>query len=634
MRTIPFIKYTAYGNNFIIVDEIVEPVFSETEKSDFSYQATNICFGIGSDNFLVIQPCRPEILLDINNTRRYWRKIPDSNRADFIFRMFEPDGEEAFCCGNGLMCVANYLYHQYGIDSARIMTEIPFATPNVITIGTKSDEAVNWASLGFPKRVPSEIVNPSAIKPYNEHIDYVEKIEINFRKHDLKPFANATLLSLSGYLVFTGEPHLVVFINDGFSLPELAQTIFSLNISNKAKAPNVTNRINFGSWLVNHIGSYINKHYPDLFPAGLNINFVRIHKESEEVEYRCFERGINRETMACGTGALASAYVVRSLGFLSKTQLNILPHKYGWYEPKARIKVEESESGWLLQGNPVKLLDGNFQRNANLNPYRKSNNTDILCQHLFKALEQQEFILYFQPQIKLPNSHIIGAEALLRWHSKTFGMVMPEKFLHFLENTNRIISIGEWILREACLQAKGWHENMFPGLGVAVNISRQQFVDKSLPNTVAKVLYETGLDPQYLELEITEELLVNDIAKATRRLHELKELGVRLAIDDFGAGFSSLSYLKEFPIDRLKIDRSFVKNITLDPRDKAATMAIVSLANSLNLNVTAEGVETKAQRVLLQNMGCNEMQGYLFSRPLPSRSYYRWLQGKDAVLLD
>ena len=634
MRSIPFTKYTVYGNNFVIVDEIVEPVFREAEKSDFSYQATNICFGIGSDNFLVIQPCRPEILIDINSTRRYWRKIPDSNRADFIFRMFEPDGEEAFCCGNGLMCVANYLYHRYGIDSARIMTEIPFATPNVITIGTESDEATNWAGLGYPKRVPEEIVNPSAVKPYNEHIDFIDEIKINFRKHDLEPFADTASLTLSGYLIFTGEPHLVVLIDDGFSLSELAQTIFTLNTSDKAETTKVNHRINFGSWLVNHIGSYINKHYPDLFPAGLNINFARIDKESGEVEYRCFERGINRETLACGTGALATAYVVRSLQLLSKKQIYILPHKYRWYEPEARIKVDESEDGWLLHSNPIKLLDGNFQRKPAPNPYRKSNKMDTLRRHLFKALEQNEFILYFQPQIKLPGNQNTGAEALLRWHSEIFGMVTPEKFLYLVENTSRIVSIGEWVLREACLQARSWHENLRPGLGIAVNLSRQQFIDRYLPNTVAKILDETGLDPQYLELEITEELLVNDIRKATHRLYELKELGVRLAIDDFGAGFSSLSHLKEFPIDRLKIDQSFVKNITFDSRDKAATLAIVSLANSLNLNVTAEGVETKAQRILLQDMGCHEMQGYLFSRPLPSRSYYCWLQEQEAIALD
>ena len=634
MKTIPFTKYTVYGNNFVIVDEIAEPVFCEAEKSDFSYQATNICFGIGSDNFLVIQPCRPEILIDINSTRRYWKKIPDSSRADFIFRMFEPDGEEAFCCGNGLMCVANYLYNQYGIDSARIMTEIPFATPNVITIGTKSDEATNWASLGYPKRVPSEIVNPSAIKPYSEHIDYIEEIKINFRKHDLKPFTNTTSITLSGYLVFTGEPHLVIFIDNGFSLPELAQTIFTLNTPNNAESTAVKNRINFGSWLVNHIGCYINKHYPDFFPAGLNVNFVRIDKKSEKVEYRCFERGINRETLACGTGALATAFVVRNLQLLSKTQLNVLPHTYGWYESEAHIKVDESENGWVLQGNPVKLLNGCFQRNIAPNPYRKSNKTDELRQLLFKALEQNEFVLYFQPQIKLPEHHNTGAEALLRWHSERFGMVTPEKFLYLLENTSRIVSVGEWVLRKACLQARDWHENLLPGLGVAVNLSRQQFIDRYLPSTVARILDETGLDPQYLELEITEELLVNDIAKATRRLHELKELGVQLAIDDFGVGFSSLSHLKEFPIDRLKIDQSFVKNITSDLRDKAATLAIVSLANSLNLKVTAEGVETKAQRVLLQKMGCNEMQGHLFSRPLPSVSFHRWLQEQEAVALD
>ena len=360
MNKISFTKYTSYGNNFVLIDESKEQVLSESEKSDFSYQATNTCFGIGSDNLIVIQPCQPETLVSINRSHHYWDDIPDSTSADFIFRMFEPSGEEAYSCGNGLMCIAHHLYHQHGIQSARIMTEIPFSIPSVISIGTNFHSKSSWANMGYPRRMPEKIITPSVAEPYNKRIDFIKTIRIDFRKNDLKPFSNKTSFSLSGYLIFTGEPHLIIFPEECLSLSNLSDAIFSFSSFNEKGSEYLEKRVNFGTWLVHHIGSYINKHYRETFPFGINVNFARTCAESNTIEYRCFERGIYRETLACGTGAVAVSYITKHLNIFTAKVINVLPHRCLWHRPDARFLVEEDERGWLLNGIPTMLFNGTF----------------------------------------------------------------------------------------------------------------------------------------------------------------------------------------------------------------------------------------------------------------------------------
>ena len=363
MNTVSFVKYTSYGNNFVIVDETQTPALSEFEKSRFAYQATNIHYGVGSDNFLVIQPCTPEALKAINREHHYWVKPPDAVKADFIFRMFEPDGEEAFCCGNGLMCIAAYLFRRYGIESTRIMTEIPTASPKIISIGTDDKTGTNWANMGHPRRMPATMADPAAVRPHSDIIDTVEDIEITFRTHDLAPFSQERSLKISGYLVFTGEPHMVVFSETGMSVKELQNLFFirsSRNPSDKPKTSNAEKRVSFGSWLVHHIGTYVNKHYASIFPAGMNINFVRMDTDANAIEYRCFERGIFRETLACGTGALAVSFVNRRLNLLNADRITVWPHRCRWEEPEAQLVVRETTSGWFLYGNPLMLFEGKF----------------------------------------------------------------------------------------------------------------------------------------------------------------------------------------------------------------------------------------------------------------------------------
>jgi len=357
MKKISFVKYTCYGNNFVIVDDTLTRSFTESEMSRFAYEATNSHFGIGSDNLLVIQRLDNETLNDIRRERGYWRELPDPQGAKFIFRMFEPNGEEAFSCGNGLMCVAAYLTHRYGIHSTRIMTEIPFSAPRAITIG--SADGCSWASLDKPRRVPPELADLTMREPVDEAIDLVTNLEVHFRSHDLAPYTDAETLGLSGYLVLTGEPHLVIFPEKGFSEAELVGTVFDYSV--KIRDPRKGyRRANFGSWLINRIGSYINTHYLDQFPAGLNINFARVHDDSGVIEYRCFERGINRETLACGTGALAVAYTAQYLSLVRAKTIRVLPHQCRRYQPEAEIELHERDYGWLLNGHPLMLVDGTF----------------------------------------------------------------------------------------------------------------------------------------------------------------------------------------------------------------------------------------------------------------------------------
>lgn len=235
---------------------------------------------------------------------------------------------------------------------------------------------------------------------------------------------------------------------------------------------------------------------------------------------------------------------------------------------------------------------------------------------LRRALEANEFRLHYQPQIDLNQGHIIGMEALLRWHHPQWGMIMPAEFISLAEETGLIVPIGEWALRTACAQLRAWHDADLPRIIVSVNLSSRQFMQVNLIDRVTQVLQETELEARYLELEITESLLMRDVEGAVTILGAFKAMGLHLAIDDFGTGYSSLNYLKRFPIGRLKIDRSFVRDVTTNPDDAAIAQAVIALAHSLGLEVLAEGVETEAQLAFLRSKRCHQMQGYYFSSPL------------------
>ena len=237
---------------------------------------------------------------------------------------------------------------------------------------------------------------------------------------------------------------------------------------------------------------------------------------------------------------------------------------------------------------------------------------------LRNALERDEFVLHYQPQVDLASGEIVGMEALIRWQHPEMGMVAPNRFIGVAEETGLIVQIGAWVMRAACQQNQDWQDAGLGKLRVAVNLSARQFGAANLIADIRSVLAETGLAPNCLEIELTESLFMSDVTLAVELLHAMKALGINLSIDDFGTGYSSLSYLSRFPIDVLKIDRSFVAEITRDSNDAAIVASIIALAHNLKLAVIAEGVETEEQLDYLRRHGCDEMQGYYFSRPLPA----------------
>jgi EAL domain-containing protein (putative c-di-GMP-specific phosphodiesterase class I) len=232
------------------------------------------------------------------------------------------------------------------------------------------------------------------------------------------------------------------------------------------------------------------------------------------------------------------------------------------------------------------------------------------------AIDRGELFLVYQPQVNIASGRVTGLEALLRWQHPELGLVMPDKFIHIAESSGLMISIGEWVLRSACLQIKKWQDEGFLAVPVAVNVSAMQFRHKGFHELIKQVLFETEVAPQYIELELTESLLLSNADVTFNVLQRLKDMGLKLVIDDFGTGYSSLSYLRHFPVTKLKIDRSFIQDVGSDPDAAAIASLIISMSQSLNLKVIAEGVENETQLAFLREHNCDEFQGYYFSRPL------------------
>jgi diguanylate cyclase (GGDEF)-like protein len=245
---------------------------------------------------------------------------------------------------------------------------------------------------------------------------------------------------------------------------------------------------------------------------------------------------------------------------------------------------------------------------------------------LRRALERKEFLLHYQPKVDIASGRITGIEALVRWRQRATELIPPAQFIALAEETGLIVPIGAWVLETACARNQSWRKQGLPPLRMAVNLSARQFAHENLLPDVARALDETGLDPAALEFEITESMVMRDPEGAVKLLSRLKDMGVYLSIDDFGTGYSSLSYLKRFPLDSVKIDGSFIRDIPGNADDAAITRAIIAMAHSLRLKVIAEGVETEEQLSFLREHGCDEMQGYHFSKPLPEDAFLRLLQ--------
>ncbi len=246
---------------------------------------------------------------------------------------------------------------------------------------------------------------------------------------------------------------------------------------------------------------------------------------------------------------------------------------------------------------------------------------------LRRALEREEFVVFYQPKLNIHSRKILGAEALVRWKHPKRGLVPPGVFLNAAIDTGLIRSMDEWVLREACRQVKAWEMAGLPAITISANVSNSLFHGRTLPSTVADALRDSGLNPSQLELELTESIAMRDVEASVTMLEGLRTMGVRLSIDDFGTGYSSLSYLQRFPLSRLKIDQSFVRDLLTNENNVKITRAIIAMAHSLNLSVLAEGVETEGQLARLREEGCDEVQGYLFSRPVCAEDFEKLLRG-------
>jgi diguanylate cyclase (GGDEF)-like protein len=237
---------------------------------------------------------------------------------------------------------------------------------------------------------------------------------------------------------------------------------------------------------------------------------------------------------------------------------------------------------------------------------------------LRKAIENNELALHYQPQVSISTGQIVGMEALLRWKHPHKGFISPTAFIPVAEETGLIISIGEWVINEACKQGAEWEKQGYKPVTISVNLSAKQLREERLNDIIARILHETGMNPRYLGLELTESAIIIEPERALARLQSIKSLGIKLSMDDFGTGYSSLSYLKKFPLDTLKIDQSFIHDLATNNEDASLVKAIISMAHSLGMDVIAEGVEQQDQMEFLSINDCDIIQGYLFSRPLPA----------------
>ncbi|BBO99726.1 putative bifunctional diguanylate cyclase/phosphodiesterase [Sulfuriferula nivalis] len=302
--------------------------------------------------------------------------------------------------------------------------------------------------------------------------------------------------------------------------------------------------------------------------------------------------------------------------------------------------VDGMDTTILLKNAETAMYHAKSEGRNNFQFYAEQMNASALQRLMFesnlrRALERNEFILHYQPQIYLESGQIFGVEALLRWQHPQRGLIPPSEFIPLLEETGLIIPVGEWIFRTVAAQIKEWQNTNSSILRVAVNLSAVQFRQAGLGEMIVSIMNEVGLDcaSGCLEVELTESLVMKDVEGTISVLQMLHDVGMTISIDDFGTGYSSLSYLKRFPIDTLKIDQSFVRNLTIDQNDVAIVTAIIALGHGLKLRVIAEGVETVEQMECLRAMNCDEMQGYLFSKPVPADEVTRLLQQGGEYLL-
>lgn len=367
-------------------------------------------------------------------------------------------------------------------------------------------------------------------------------------------------------------------------------------------------------------------------PAIIAINTITRREFAEVNDSFCRDLGYSRDEAVSPNGLDLKLWVDREehnhVFDMVSAEGGIFNHEVKWRTKSGLIRnVELSAELISFNGEPHILFVGSDIterkhaeiRNGFISAPKgdpKASEQLILENRLYYAVEQKELIVYYQPKVNINTGELIGTEALLRWSSPELGWIMPNQFIPIAEQTGLIIPIGEWVMRSACAQNQVWIEAGLSQSRVAVNISLHQVQQPDFVSVVERVLWETKLHPRFLELEITETAMMQDIKHTRRVLGQLKDMGITITIDDFGMGYTSLSYLKELPCQSLKVDRYFVKDLVVNPYDRAIASALLALGRGLNLSVVAEGIETKEQMQCLKSLGCEEGQGFFFSTPL------------------
>jgi len=356
MRTtpVPFDKYTSFGNNFLIIDETANPLPGDSERASLARWLLDGAFGLGgTDNVLYLTR------LDRNTAAGsvVATENPATGAADFEFRIFEHDGAETLSCGNGLLCTAAFLNARYGHRNAVVLTEVPTGDPRPVRLGTGEREGTTWINVGEPRPAPAELFNRTEPPP-SSRIDHVTGIEVPLPAEAAWAGSLPPVLPLSGYLTFTGEPHLALI--SGHGLPEELEKV--LFIEPGGQGPELIGRppapeVRATLALVDHLGRHVNDTYRHLFPQGVHLNFAR-RLPAGAVEYRTYERAIDRETLACGSGVIAMAFVLRALGLTSGESTRFRPHRCRWFVPDAELVVTSGADGWSLTGMPLLVAHG------------------------------------------------------------------------------------------------------------------------------------------------------------------------------------------------------------------------------------------------------------------------------------
>lgn len=355
----------------IFVDEVSGRQLKESEKSAFARAAIDEHVGIGADNLIILQKYSPELIEDININRGYWKTYPQFDcepSPDYVFRMFEPDGQEALCCGNGLVCAAHYLYATYGVEAARIVTETPSSIPRIRKIEVAESGKSYRVNMGCSSVIPETLINTSFVTHSEGALGFFQDLPITCQWMSTSGHDTKLSVAISGFLTYTGEPHLVVFEQPENSFLDDCSSMFRLilgdDLSQSMEDKDLQNHRIDSIGIFHKIGMNVNLMKSRLFPRGININFARVVSKDGIIEYRSFERGVNKETLACGTGAIAVATAAHQLGMVKSNRVKLWPKRGRWldqFKDAQLYATRDSSGAWWLETEPRRIFSGTIE---------------------------------------------------------------------------------------------------------------------------------------------------------------------------------------------------------------------------------------------------------------------------------